>query len=477
MRKIIAFGAVALAVTAPLSVLTACKSADESCRYEIEAEYFAEEGRLRASMKVAVPNNGENALEEIPFALYANAFGEGVQTPPVSDLFSSACYYGGESYGGIEIEEVTGGKGWSVGGEDNSLLAVSLEKPLYPDESVTLSVSYTLTLPKANHRLGIGEHCVNLSYFYPMVFAQKESGFYEYKPAKYGDPFVLDVSDFKVTLTVPEGTGVACGGRAECTAENGKTVCRYEAEGVRDAAFVLGGFTSVSAERDGIKIDYYYFDDEAPQDTLNAACDAIAAYSELFGSYPYARFAFAETDLFIGGMEYGGFAAISSELRGKERVCAVVHEIAHQWWYASVGSNQAECAWQDEGLAEFSVALFFEKNPSYGVTYGDFISASRSACRNYFSVTGQLSEKADTTMSRPLSGYSGDYEYRVLAYDKGVALFGCLREAAGDGKFFSSLRSYAKKYAGRLATEYDLISCFSYGEELILSFTEGRCVI
>lgn len=476
MRKIVAFGALALVSSMPFVLMTACKSkAEARYGYEIKAEYFAEEGRLEGDMKVTVPNNTEGVIEEIPFALYANAFREGAEPSPVSELFSSACYYDGESYGGMEIQEVTGGKSWSVG-EDGSVLKVSLSEPLYPDERVTLSVRYSLTLAKVNHRLGIGEHCVNLSYFYPMLFAEKESGFYEYLPAQYGEAFVLGSADFKVSLTVPEGTGVACGGKTEQALENGKTVYCCEAENVRDAAFVLGDFSTVSKELNGVQIDYYYFADEAPEDTLKAACDAVATYSERFGDYPYSRYALAETDLFLSGMEYSGFTALSSILRREERAAVIAHETAHQWWYSLVGSNQAECAWQDEGLAEYSVALFYESHPEYG-NYRDFVNTSESAYRNYYSVQSQLSGETDTKMSRPLSDYSGDYEYRILAYDKGVVLFDRLRETMGERKFFSALKAYAEKYAGRVATEYDLISCFSSQEALVLSFTEGRCVI
>ena len=474
MRKIAL--ALAFAAALPLFAMTACKGKSQArCRYEIEAEYFAE-GRLEAVMKVSIPNSTENALQEIPFALYPNAFSESAEVPPVSDLFSSACYYDGESYGGIEIENVKGGKSWSVA-EDGSVLAVALAQPLYPDESVTLEMEYTLTLAKANHRLGVGENCVNLSYFYPLLLGQTNSGFYEYEPAKYGEPFVLDSADFHVLLRVPLGMGMACAGMAGCKEENDAVIYSYEGVGVREAAFVLGDFSKASKQQGGVTIDYYYFEDAAPEATLQIACDAIATYSELFAPYPYERFAFAESDLFLGGMEYSGFAIISSLLTGKERAEVIAHEAAHQWWYAMVSSNQSECAWQDEGLAQYSTALFFERNQSYGISYRDLIAASEGAYRNYFSVKSQLSGEVDTSMSRPLSSYSGDYEYRILAYDKGVVLFDRLREAMGERRFLSALKQYAERYAGRTATQYDLMGCFSSQEKLILSFTEGRCVI
>ncbi len=477
MRKNTAIYFVLIAVSFPFFLATACKNGGTEARYEyeIQAEYFPEERRLNGSMKVTVPNNTESVIEEIPFALYGNAFREGADPAPVSELLSSACYYDGISYGGMEIQNVSGGKSWSVD-EKKNVLTVSLDKPLYPDESVTVSVGYSLTLAKVNHRLGAGEHCVNLSYFYPMLFAEKDGGFYEYAPAKYGEPFVLTGADFKVSLTVPAEMKVAGGGKLEQTLKDGKTVYDCNAENVRDAAFVLGDFSLASAEQNGVRIDYYYFADEAPDKTLKAACDSLAAYSELFGDYSYPRYALAETDLYLSGMEYSGFTAVSCLLRQEERASVVAHETAHQWWCVSVGSDQAECAWQDEGLAEYSVALFYEKHPEYG-NYRDLIATSENAYRDYYSVQSQLSKEVDTKMSRPLSEYSGDYEYRILCYDKGVVLFDRLRETMGDRRFFSALDAYAAKYAGKVAAESDLIGCFSSQEQLILSFTEGRCVI
>ena len=473
MRKIAVFCALAL-TSFPALALISCKGrAQTRCQYRIEAEYFAE-GKLEAKMSVLIANNTKNALNEIPFTLYGNAFCEDAQVPPVSELFSDACYYDGDSYGHMQIVDVEGGDFRLY--EDKSLLTVSLSKPLYPDESATLTLSYTLTLARANHRLGIGEHCVNLSYFYPVLFAQNENGFYECAPAAFGDPFVLDCADFLVSLTVPEEYSVACGGELEKREKDGKSVYTYKGEGVREAAFVLGNFSKETAVQDGVTVDYYYFADEDAGHTLETACKAIQIYSDLFAAYPYKRFVLAETDLYLGGMEYSGFAVISSLLAVKERVEVVAHEVAHQWWYCLVGSDQGGCAWQDEGLAQYSVALFFEHNPDYQVSYRELISASEGAYRSYYSVNSQLSSAVDTSMSRPLASFAGDYEYRILAYDKGVVLFDRLRACLGDRRFFAALKKYAKKFEGAFATQYDLIGCFS-AEELMLSFVEGRCVI
>jgi hypothetical protein len=43
----------------------------------------------------------------------------------------------------------------------------------------------------------------------------------------------------------------------------------------------------------------------------------------------------------------------------------VAHEVAHQWWYAVVGSDEYYQAWQDEALCEYSLLDY------WGAVHGD----------------------------------------------------------------------------------------------------------
>ena len=84
-------------------------------------------------------------------------------------------------------------------------------------------------------------------------------------------------------------------------------------------------------------------------------------------------------------------------------------------------------------------------------------------------------------MNRPLTQFSGDYEYRNIAYDKGVILFDRVRETIGEKRFYAALKKYAETYRGEIATPEQLIGCFSKTGSKIapvfLSFLEGKCVI
>lgn len=484
MRKIIccAVGAVMLLSCASFS---ACKPSGGRCLYEITAEYFPEERSLTAEMTVTVPNSAETALDTLKFELWGNAFREGAVNRPVSDLYAPAAYYNGESYGGMRINSVSGAAGYEVCGEDENILSVSLEKPLYPDESVTLGIGFTVTLAQVNHRLGVGERNVTLANFYPVLCAY-DNGFLEYVYAENGDPFVSECADYNVTLTVPEQYLAICSGESERAEGGGKAVYTVTARNVRDIAFVLGTELKTLSEtasvcgRD-VSVQYAYVSDETPEQSLKAAAESLAFYSETFGDYAYPCYSVVETDFPYGGMEYPALVMISSLLPSGDYPMVIAHETAHQWWYAMVGSNQFEAAWQDEGLAEYSTALFLEEHPEYGDTYADFVHRSEAGYRAYFSVKSQLAGGVDTAMTRPLTSFSGAYEYRNIAYDKGVIMFDRVRSVTGDKRFFAALQTYFNRYSGKTASPEELIACFksagSNVEGLYRSFLEGTCVI
>lgn len=480
MRKIICV-IIGAAVLLAAAGLTACGGKTARNSYSITAEYFPEERLLSAEMTVTVPNLAGNALSELKFELWPNAYREGATYRPVSELFAPSAYYRGESYGGIAILSLSGAEGFEVTGEDENILTVTLSEPLYPDETVSLTIAFEVTLAEINHRLGVGEHSVNLANFYPVLCTYGENGFSEYVYSYNGDPFVSECADYDVTLTVPAEYTAVYSGTGDSVAQNGKKTYHVVAENARDVAFVLGNYECVRAQVGETAVEYYYFQDPSPQTALSAATDSFGYFSETFGGYEYPCYKVVETDFPYGGMEYPMLSLISCDLQESEIARVVAHETAHQWWYAMVGSNQFESSWQDEGLAEYSVALFLGAFPQYGGSYADFIRASENAYRAYFSVYSQLSDKANTAMDRPLTSYTGEYEYRNIAYDKGVILFDRVRSVTGDGKFFAALKQYKKQYAGKIASPANLISCFERAganvEGVILSFTDGLCVI
>ncbi len=145
-----------------------------------------------------------------------------------------------------------------------------------------------------------------------------------------------------------------------------------------------------------------------------------------------------------------------------------------------VGSDQLNCAWQDEGLAEYSSLMFFENNPTYAFTRTGIVGSATKAYRAYFSVYNQIFGKTDTTMNRHLSAYESEYEYSNIAYNKGLIMFDMLRQSIGDDKFVSALQEYFKDNIYSIASCDNLYASFlKYGdlEGFFASFIDGKIVI
>lgn len=442
---------------------TGCKKTQNGhSRYEIIAEYVPESRTLRGTVKVTFENVTNNELSVLKFQLYPNAYRKDALYKPVSTAYATSAYYAGESFGEIVISSVNGAKNWEVMGEDENILYVFLERSLFPEDKVVLDIGFMTKLAEVDHRTGVTKKTVNLGNFFPILCGLKHDGFYETVYYSDGDPFYSDCADYKMTITVPKEYEVAATGEIvdERTLES-KTVYTMYAMNARDFALVLSKDYRILTAQVGKKtIFYYYYADEKPKESLDCAKEAFLYYEKMFGEYPYTTYTVAETGFCMGGMEYPALAMVSDAARGQERARVIAHETAHQWWYAAVGSDQIENAWQDEGLAEYSTLAFFEQYEKYGFTREDMVTEALKEYRSYYDVYGSVLGRTDTRMTRHLKDYLNDYEYRCLSYDKALVMLDTLRKSVGDKKFFAGLKKYYKENLYDIATPEHLIGCF-----------------
>ena len=484
MRNLFIFAlAVALALCS-LFTLSGCKkSVEVYTKYEITAEYVPENNTLTGVMKVTFNNTTDNEITQLKFNLYPNAYRENALYQPISKGYEKSAYYAGESYGEIVISSVNGSKNWEVCGEDENVLCVNLERALYHGDKVVLDVGFTTKLANVNHRTGVTKKTVNLCNFYPILCAFKNGGFYECAYYAEGDPFYSDCADYKMTLTLPKDYAVASTGSvvAEKMLESKKEYT-MSATNVRDFALVLSKNYRVEQRIEGdVTLFYYYYKDEAPQKTMDVALESLRYFERNFGEYPYSTYTVAETGFCYGGMEYPALSLISDTLTGEDRARVTAHETAHQWWAITVGSDQIENAWQDEGLAEYSTLLFFENYEKYGFTREWLVAQALREYRSYYDVYGSVLGRADTSMVKHLKDYFSAYEYRCLAYDKAVVMFDTLRKSVGDKKFMSALKRYYSANAFQIATKEALVGSFEKtGLDVVGffdSFLEGKAIL
>ena len=481
MKRLTATIAAAAACACALQLPACAPEETQRSAYFIRAEYDGESS-LTGRVELDYFNDTGNALDCLKFNLWGNAFRRDAAASPVPSAARDKAYYAGESYGSMEITSAEGGN-WRVCGEDENILEITFDQPVYPDERASCAIDFTLDLAKVNARTGVTEHgTVNLGNFYPVLCAYTRAGFAEYAYASVGDPFVSHAADYTVELAAPNGYAVAASGMPSFEkTENGVTTRRYELGAARDFAAVLSeSFRTIGCSAAGAEVTYCYYDDEDAETVLAAAAESLQYFSDAFGQYPYPSFTVVQTPLTADGAEYPALAMISAGCSGEDAVRAAVHETAHQWWYAAVGNDGYAHAWQDEGLAEYSALMFFESHPRYGPTRPGMLGEARGAYRAYFSVYDQLFGGADTSMEREPGSFSGEYEYVNIVRNKGLMLFEALRDACGDEAFTAALKDYFGQYLSGIAPPEGLMAAFCRRadcEGIFDSFLSGKVII
>ena len=463
MKKVFTWLLVIVGLFACLPCLYSCeKKANIYTKYEITAEYAPETKTLAGTAKVIFKNPTERELSVLKFQLYPNAYRKDALYKPVANAYKNTAYYDGDSYGEMVISSVSGSKNWEVMGEDENILYVYLERSLYPNERVVLDIGFLTKLANVNHRTGVTKKTVNLGNFYPILCGFKKGEFCETVYYDTGDPFYSDCAEYSLLLKVPKEYTLACTGEIleERTLESKKEYT-VSADSVRDFACVLSDkFRLLQSKIGDTELLYYYYADENPSDTFRVAEDSFAYYEKSFGKYPYGQFSLVETGFCLAGMEYPQLVMISDSIKGENRWRTVAHETAHQWWYAVVGSDQIENAWQDEGLAEYSTASFFESYETSPLTREKLVADALKEYRSYYDIYGSVLGRRDTRMSRGLGEFISEYEYRCIAYDKPLVMLETFRKSVGNKKFYAGLRKYYTANKFRMASVGDFIGGF-----------------
>ena len=483
MRKIGLFLALLLmAFCIPIS--SGCANTSNQTFYKITCEL--NENVLTAKESVTFYNDTDKALSQLKFNLHANAFRQGAKYSPISSQYQNRAYPNGLSYGSMQIiscEQNNSPLQFSIGGKDQNLLIVELADEIYPSESVTIQIEFKLTLANVIARTGYNDCTINLGNFYPILCAIDNNGFYECLYYSCGDPFYSECADYLVSITLDKDYVVASSGGVESqTKKDNKQTITFDGKNIRSFCMVLSKqFKCLEQTVLGTKISYYYYDDQTPEDSLDMAVKSFTLFSNLFGNYPYAQYSVVQTKFIQGGMEYPSLVMISDNLDGQSYGEVIVHETAHQWWQTVVGNNEIEYGFLDEGLAEYSVVLFYENHPEYGLERANLIRSAQDTYKLFCTVSDKILGRVNTVMLRGLNDFTSEYEYVNMAYIKPCIMYDYLRNTIGDKTFFKGLSKYYKDYSFKQAIPDDLVGAFEkVGADtngFFHSFFEGKVII
>ena len=346
-----------------------------------------------------------------------------------------------------------------------SALRVALDPPLAPGAAVDLTLWFSATLP-TDISSGYGvfafaDGVYALAGFYPTIPVYDSNGWnVEIAPA-YGDVTFTDVAFYRVRLTAPADLVAAMSGSTLETRDNGDGTRTWVAVGgpMRDFYVAMSAdYKVVSEQVDGTQVNSYYRSAQAEGGklALRYAADALRLFSEEFGPYPYAELDVIATPTTAGGIEYPGAIVVAQGLYdqpGGFFEVATAHEVAHQWWYGLVGSDQLDDPWLDESLTSYSEYLYYQETA--GQARADYIK------ERVFEEPYRNAQKAghDRGVAGPVASFSEE-DYGAIVYGKGPLFFDAVRARMGDRAFFAALRAYLTAHRYGIAYPNDLVKAF-----------------
>ena len=364
---------------------------------------------LTGTQTLTWKNPGRQAVSDLYLHLYPNAFSPGSTFLKESGgkLRGDAMAPGG--YGSMEIVSLTTAEGETLlprlhdiqpddgNKQDRTLATFRLPEAVAPGGSVTVKLAFRVELPPVFARMGKAGRFVMAGQWFPKVATYETAGtrgrttegwnLHQYHG---NSEFYADFGIYNVRIDVPEAYTVATTGfqTKAATVSGGRKIYQYYADDVHDFAwaaspdFVYYEDSFSARGIPGVRIRLYLdpLHAELKDRYLHAAQSALTKLADWFGEYPYSTLSVVvppASGSGAGGMEYPTLitaAAAKTASPGYELERTVVHEVAHQYWYGMVATNEFEEAWLDEGFASYTEDKLM--SAIYGVSTNTAIESS-----------------------------------------------------------------------------------------------------
>ncbi len=251
-------------------------------------------------------------------------------------------------------------------------------------------------------------------------------------------------------------------GLKDYSAYSGTRTWIFRSENVHDFAFSADpNFIVDRVCIDGIVIDCYYMRFNAAfwsTRSIVTARESIEFYSRLVGPYRYDHYTLVSGGVH-GGIEYPTFSIINArygtdpEDHGFENIIA--HEIAHNWFYGMIASNQAEQAFIDEGFTTFLTCLFIENkygrfNNNYDYTgkfKKRFMPNGDERDDLFLNYINSVYDGEDQKINIPANMFDSRQTVRIASYDKPAVILFHLQYVLGEKKFARFLHELYNRWS------------------------------
>lgn len=227
---------------------------------------------------------------------------------------------------------------------------------------------------------------------------------------------------------------------------------RFHADRVHDFAWVASpDYVRGDTTWNGISIRALAFreDQDRWREQKAFAASAMAFMSREVGPYIWPTFTSAESHVGGGAMEYPMLIMNEPDLPSSWvgwLDATVAHEVAHNWFYGMLGSDERAHPWLDEGFTQYMEDRYGDWKYPRGLFKRRKLLPWTSPLRDFFLDENRYLSRAyardEQPISTPADAYHGWTSYAVGAYSKPAMMLHTLRGYLGDSTFSAFLREY-----------------------------------
>ena len=426
---------------------------------ELTMEYLADEQALHITQRLVYCNKSDRRLTEVVFYAAGNLFRrENASMYETDDL--ERVFFAGYTPAGIDLRSVRCDEkptDFGFQGENENYLRVSCD--VASGGRCVFGFDYYLLLMRCGAFQGVGDTDVRLSAFcfVPGVLDAGTGQFNMKTPLAHARWLDCEATDYRATLTLPEGWTLCATGSADLITEaDGHGIWRIEADSARDFALSFGRRWR-SYERDsasGIRVRALTNVRGAAARMLDVAATAIDQCEAWFGPFPVDEMELAQSDAPLDATVFPGVVWLPSDLlasgRADELAQRVRFAVAQQYFGLSAWVEPSADAWLSDSVSEYVACLLLEaasgRERFLAYVNRDWVSALQQT------VPGGLNITSDAMR------FDAD-SYRLVVRQRGAVVLHELRLAMGLEGFVAGLETFRRMGAdGHTLTEKEFVA-------------------
>jgi hypothetical protein len=242
-------------------------------------------------------------------------------------------------------------------------------------------------------------------------------------------------SSYTLKVIAPEGMLAVTAGQSKGhKTRNGKTESTWLiSDPIRGLSLSVGAYILREKKVGNITAATYFFPEteHLAEAYLAATANYLSFYQDLFGPYPFQKFAVVE-NFFPTGFGFPSYTLIGGTVLRLPFIIrtSLGHEIAHCWWGNGV-------------LVDYDGGNWSEALTTYVADYHYKEMKSEEDARGYrLQILRNYATLVKPTQDFALKQFQSRYDpiTKTIGYDKGAMVFHMLRRQVGDEAFWGALR-------------------------------------